>query len=200
MRAVQGLHLALLIAGQNNGVFRRVQIQTDHILQLLDKLFVVGKFEGACQMRLQAMSPPDSPYRGLADAGCPGHQGPAPVRGVRRLPFDRLLHDPGPLPAADRGNPSTAGSVLFDSPEAIFNETIAPTSGLLTSDVQLGGDLLIVQTPGGQQDNSRSFRQPDRHTAASAQSLQFLPHRNVQFNRRCSPHIYSDVGKLNKLH
>ena len=49
-----------------------------------------------------------------------------PVRGVRRLPFDRLLHDPGPLPAADRGNPSTAGSVLFDSPEAIFNETIAP--------------------------------------------------------------------------
>ena len=137
MRAVQGLHLALLIAGQNNGVFRRVQIQTDHILQLLDKLFVVGKFEGACQMRLQAMSPPDSPYRGLADAGCPGHQGPAPVRGVRRLPFDRLLHDPGPLPAADRGNPSTAGSVLFDSPEAIFNETIAPTSGLLTSDVQL---------------------------------------------------------------
>ena len=52
-------------------------------------------------------------------------------------------------------------------PEAIFNETIAPTSGLLTSDVQLGSDLLIVQTPGGQQDNSRSFRQPDRHTAAS---------------------------------
>ena len=40
--------------------------------------------------------------------------------------LDRLLHDPGPLPAADRGNPSTAGSVLFDSPEAIFNETIAP--------------------------------------------------------------------------
>ena len=46
------------------------------------------------------------------------------MRGVRRLPFDRLLHDPGPLPAADRGNPSTAGSVLFDSPEAIFNETM----------------------------------------------------------------------------
>ena len=61
------------------------------------------------------MSPPDSPYRGLADAGCPGHQGPAPVRGVRRLPFDRLLHDPGPLPAA------------------AFNETIAPDQSLLTS-------------------------------------------------------------------
>ena len=125
LRAVQGLHLALLIAGQNNGVFRRVQIQTDHILQLLDKLFVVGKFEGACQMRLQAMSPPDSPYLdSLTPVAWPSRTGSSAWRS--RLPFDRLLHDPGPLPAADRGNPSTAGSVLFDSPEAIFNETIAP--------------------------------------------------------------------------
>ena len=197
---VQGLHLALLIAGQNNGVFRRVQIQTDHVLQLLGKLFVVGQFEGACQMRLQAMNPPDPPYRGLADTGRLGHQGPAPVRGVRRLLFDRLLHDPGPLPTADRGNPPTSGSVLFDSSEAMCHETIAPPPGLLTGDVQFGADLLIIQTLGSQQNDPGSFRQPNRHAAASAQPLQFLPRGNVQFNHRCFPHILSDVGKPNKLH
>ena len=65
----------------------------------------------------------NSPYRdSLTRLPWPSRTG---LRAWRR-PF---LHDPGPLPAADRGNPSTAGSVLFDSPEAIFNETIAPTSG-----------------------------------------------------------------------
>ncbi len=44
-----------------------------------------------------------------------------------------------------RSVPSAMLNVIVDSPEAIFNETIAPTSGLLTSDVQLGSDLLIVQ-------------------------------------------------------
>jgi hypothetical protein len=77
----------------------------------------------------------------------------------------------------------------------MFHETIAPSSRLLTGDIQPGADLLIVQALGRQQNDSGAFCQPDRHTPASAQPLQFLPRRHIQFNGRCFPHIQSDAGK-----
>ncbi len=161
----QGLHLALLVAGQDQGVFRRVQIQPNHILELFGESGVVGQFEGAPQMRLQTMGPPDSPDRGLADPGGLRHRTPAPVRGVGRLLFKRPLHNPGLFPAADRRQPSTSGRVLCDPSDALFQESIAPSSGFLTRDVQPGSNILIIQPIGSQQDDPGPFRQSNRAPA-----------------------------------
>ena len=82
----------------------------------------------------------------------------------------------------------------------MIHETIAPTSGLLTGDIQLDADLLIIQTPGGQQHNARSF-------CSRTDTLRLLLNRSSSFRVVISNStvaaflIYKlDVGKPITLH
>ena len=45
--ALQRLNLAFLVGGKHHRMLRRIQVQTDNVLQLLDKLRVVAEFEGS---------------------------------------------------------------------------------------------------------------------------------------------------------
>ena len=45
--AIQRLNLTCFIAGKHHRMFRRVQIEAHDVFQLLDKVLVVGEFEGA---------------------------------------------------------------------------------------------------------------------------------------------------------
>ena len=60
LRAIQSLHLTLLIAAEDQRVLRRIEIEPDDILQLLGKVRIVGDFESAAQMRLESMLAPDA--------------------------------------------------------------------------------------------------------------------------------------------
>lgn len=51
--SVQGLGLALLIYAQNQSLVRRVQIKTQHILQLLNKMLITVEIKGFDQMGFQ---------------------------------------------------------------------------------------------------------------------------------------------------
>ena len=49
--AVEGLDLALLVNTKHQGVFRRVEVKTDNIFQLLNKMRIVRQFECFDQVR-----------------------------------------------------------------------------------------------------------------------------------------------------
>ena len=55
LRAVQRLDLALLVHAQHQRLVRRVQVQADHVAQLLDELLVAAELEGLGQVGLEAV-------------------------------------------------------------------------------------------------------------------------------------------------
>jgi hypothetical protein len=55
LSAIEGLNLAFLIERQDNSVRGRIDIEADHIAQLIDELRIVRKFELANPMGLEPM-------------------------------------------------------------------------------------------------------------------------------------------------
>ena len=49
--AIKSLDLAFLVNTQHQGVFRRVEVKTDDIFQLLNEMRIVRQFEGFDQVR-----------------------------------------------------------------------------------------------------------------------------------------------------
>lgn len=67
--AVERLDLALLVHREHDGVGRWIDIQLDHVSQLLGEPGIVGQLELAIAMRLETRGSPDAPHRTGADAG-----------------------------------------------------------------------------------------------------------------------------------
>jgi hypothetical protein len=60
LRSFQRLTLALLVAAQHHRTIWRVQVQPDHVPELLLKVNVVGQFERASQVGPNIVSPPQT--------------------------------------------------------------------------------------------------------------------------------------------
>ena len=131
LRARQRLHLAFLIHAQHDRRFRRVQVQTDDVVDLLHEQRVGGELERVGAVRRQPERPPDPTDRRLRQPRALGHLRPRPMRRVLRRGLKRrdqhLLDLLGgdrrrPAPAADhpRAHPTaarrTAGATCPPSP------------------------------------------------------------------------------------
>ena len=89
LRARQGLHLTLLIHAQNDRRLRRVQVQTDHVVDLLHEQRIGGQLERLAAVWLYPERPPDPPDRRLRQPRPRGHLAPGPVRRVLRNGLQR---------------------------------------------------------------------------------------------------------------
>ena len=83
--ALQGLDLAFFVHAQHHGMIGRVQVQPDDVADFFDEEGVIGEFEVALAVRLDAEQIEPALHGGLGDAGVFGHGSHAPVRGVGRL-------------------------------------------------------------------------------------------------------------------
>ena len=81
--ALERLDLGLFVDAQDYGVIGRVQVQPDDVAHFLDR--IVGEFEVALAMRLDAEQVEPALHGALGDAGVLGHGAHAPLRGVGRL-------------------------------------------------------------------------------------------------------------------
>ena len=116
LRTVQRLNLALLVDGEDHGVFRRIDVEPDDIAKLRRELRVVRDPERAHPVRLQTVGAPEPRNGGLVHPHLFRHQAGTPVRPRRRwglngppddLGFERgrnLLRTPraGPVPLHGR--------------------------------------------------------------------------------------------------
>ena len=124
--AVERLDLGLLVYRQHDGVLRRVEIQANHVLELLGKARIVRQFEGRHQMRLQAMGLPDRVNARRRDAHRLGHRSQAPVCGVRRRLCLGLRDDPGDHCRAERRLARRARLVAAQAVHASLNIARSP--------------------------------------------------------------------------
>ena len=92
--AVERLDLALFVHREHQCLVRRIEIEADDILHLLDEPLVVRQLEGLHQMRLEFVRLPDALNAGVAEASRARHLADAPVGACRRLLVQGLMHDP----------------------------------------------------------------------------------------------------------
>ena len=58
LSALEGLNLAFFIATEHQCLIRRIQIQPNDVPEFLFEVWIVGQFEGACQVRLYVVGGP----------------------------------------------------------------------------------------------------------------------------------------------
>lgn len=64
LRSIQGLDLAFLIDAEHQRPARRIEIQPDDIVHLVDEGRIGGQLEGLCQMRFEAKGLLDTHHAG----------------------------------------------------------------------------------------------------------------------------------------
>lgn len=81
---LQGLTLALLIAAQHQCLIGRIEVQADHVPELLLEFRIAGDLECAHQVRLQIIAPPNLMHAMVRDSDFSRHPARAPSRASLR--------------------------------------------------------------------------------------------------------------------
>ena len=113
--AVERLDLALLIDRQHQRLVRRVEVEADDVLHLVDEVRIPRQLEGLDQVRLQPVRLPDLVHRRRRDPQLRRHCALAPVGGGRRRLVQRQLHHPLDRLHRQRLTPGRARGVLQKS-------------------------------------------------------------------------------------
>ena len=95
LRTIQRLNLAFFITAEYQSMFRRMQIQTYHILQLLHEFWITRNLEGLDQMRLQSVCAPYPSHARGAYSRNRRQSAGAPVRRVGRCSLRGQMHRVG---------------------------------------------------------------------------------------------------------
>src|SRR4026209_1752579 len=126
--SVERLNLALLIDTEHQCMLRGIQVKAHDIVQFLDELRIATQLEGSSQMRLQAVSPPDTTNRARAEIHLLGQTASAPVSRSRWRLLRCLAHD---LPSnlfSDRTPPPRPRSILHDAGDPLLREATTPNA------------------------------------------------------------------------
>jgi len=161
LRAIQSLHLALLVTAQDDRVLRRVEIQTNDIFDFFGETRVIRDFEGARQMWLQAVFAPDAANRAWAHTQLFGHGLATPMS--RRLGRFLGRHPDNEPPGFRRVSvfAPPAWLVGLNTHPPKLQKTAAPPGDFLPRDFQFLCNLIV----------SLSARRQEHHKTSFAQTL-----------------------------
>ena len=156
LRSIQGLDLRFFVDAQNQGFIGGIQIESDHIGQFFNEVFVRRQLECFDAMRLQSVGLPDAGHRSMADASRLGHRPRTPMGCAGRMSlegsinnrFHGLLVGTTRTPAMRR--------IFADSGGAEFFKTASPQKNRRARDPQTFGNRVIGLPVGGRQADTRS--------------------------------------------
>jgi hypothetical protein len=143
--AVQGLHLALLIDAQDDGVFRRSHVQSDHVADHLHEERITGELEGLATVRLEPEGTPDAADCRLRQSEFGGHATSTPVSGRLGLGLQGLgdnLLDVGVGELAWGSGTWFVGQTL----QTPLDEPLPPGADRGGADTESGSDLRVIQS------------------------------------------------------
>ncbi len=140
LRAIQGLNLAFFIHAEHHGLLWRIQIQADHIGQLLQKPGVARQLETLDPVRLEVVTAPDVVDRGLAHALALRHESATPVRHPLRLGLEGRVHDGFDLFRSIGGLAPATGRDLPQTLQAMLSEPSTPQDHCLPIGLPPPGD------------------------------------------------------------
>ena len=166
LSAIKGLNLTLLIDAQHKGPVRGIKIQSDHIVELLDKPRVTAELEGLDAMGLEAMSVPDALDSHSTDALRLGHGPRAPMRGGLGSRVERGLDDRPNLAFRNAWDTTGTRSVLFQSGQSEGQESFSPELDRWSGDLQFPRDMQTGHALCCHTDNLRPLDQAQRKASA----------------------------------
>jgi hypothetical protein len=155
---------------------RRIQIEPDHIANLVHELRIGRKFERAGDVRFEPKRPPDAANHGVTHAGLRGHRARAPVRLALGESFQRFDDHGFDGFVGDRARRTHARFVI-QSIEPALNEARAPLShGRIGRSIATRDDG-IRSRDRAREDESRPKRQRAIDAGPLRQAHQFAPLR-----------------------
>ena len=156
LSSIQGLDLRFFVDAQNQGFIRGIQIESDHIGQFFNEVFVLRQLERFHAVRLQSVGLPDAGHRGMAVANRLGHRPRTPMGCVGRMSLqgsiNNLFH--GCLVGSAR-TPSMR-RIFTDSGGAEFFKTFSPQKDRWTGNSKIFRNGIIGLTVRGRQADARS--------------------------------------------
>ena len=197
--SVEGLDLALLVGTQHQGVLWRVQVQSNHIDQLLDEMRVIAQLEGPDQVWLQAGSLPDAMHHGLRHAHFGRHRARTPVRGCHGRLLRGLLDNVRRHLLHLCGSAARARCVFLDAGQAPLREATAPAAHRVGRCVQSNSDGLVEHSLSRHQNNPRALYKPVRRAAPFRPTRQRRPFEIRQFNGRCDSHPLISSHQIRRM-
>ena len=200
LRAIERLDLAFLVDAQDKGFVRRIEIQADDIVELVDKVLVSADLAGLDEMGLEVMLRPNALNAGRTDALRVGHRAHAPMRPSRRLGVQRRVDDGTHFPFRDAGQTTGTWGVLFQPRHPQRQKTFSPQLNGWPGDAHLTCDVLIGNPVAGHRDDSSTLHQPQGETPTPCPCGQGGPLFRRQNDRRGSSDAESIVlgGALSK--
>lgn len=134
-RALNGLNLRLLVHAQHQRPLRWIEVEPDHIPDLVDKGRIPRQLEGLLPVGLQPERAPDARHHGLAQSHVRGRAAGGPVSGGRRLGFQGRSNEVLDLIIADPARRAGAGRIA-QSLQAMAQEALAPGDDALPADAE----------------------------------------------------------------
>ncbi len=145
-RPIQRLNSALLVCAQSQRFVRRIQIQPNHILQLLDEMRVFAQSECLNQMRLQTIPSPYPGNGGLTNAMHGSHAARAPMCRLARSASHRRFHDRMLLPWAEPRLAPRPRRVFEDTLDTLSGKSSPPQTYGMPGQPQFSGNFIIAMT------------------------------------------------------
>src|SRR3990172_46532 len=192
LRAVERLDLRLLVDTEDDGFVWRIEIDSHHIGELLDKALVARELERFHAMGLQAVCVPNALHRGMTDCLRLGHGPRAPMCRAPRPRLCRRLHNALHLGARDRRRAPPTRGVLQQSGHPTRCKAGAPQQHGRTTGAYLLCDAPVGHAVRGQQHDAcphddALWRSPGTDPALQGASglpthfkcLWGLPHRSL---------------------
>lgn len=191
LRPVEGLDLALLVDAQDQSFVGRIQIQADHIAQLLHELLVPAEFERLDQMRFEVVMLPDALNGHSTDPLGLSHAARTPMGRVRRGAVQGCFDHRANLVGRDSWQTTRTRGVFLQTGQPKSQESLSPQLHRGPRDLHRSGNLLVQHPLGGHPDNLRPLNQTqgkDLPTRPGVQGGTFLARQENGF--RDSAHGY----------
>ena len=118
-----------------------------------------------------------------------GHGTRTPVRRVIRLLPGGHIHHPFHCCVGDRARPPWARSILLQGRQPAVQKPIAPTRCLLRGDVQLIGDLPVLESVRSPQHDARTLHKTGGQRARSGVLLQGFSLFRIQYDGPSNAHL-----------
>ena len=152
---VEGLDLAFLVDGQDDGVGGRIDVEANDIAQLADEIGIVGELELSVAVGLQAMGTPDTADRAFADARHRGHHRRRPMGRLDRRVGQRQRHHPLGHFGPQRRDARRARLVAKKAINAFFHKPLLPAPNTRLGLVGPTHDFRRADTVGAQKNDGR---------------------------------------------
>jgi len=152
---VEGLDLAFLVDGQDDGMGRRIDVKPNDIAQFAGEVRIVRELELPIAVRLQAMGTPDTPDGAFTDTGLCGHHRGRPMgRLDGRVGQCQRHHALGRVGGQGR-NARRARLVSQKAINAFFHEPLLPAPDAGFRLARSAHDLVRSDASCAQQDDGR---------------------------------------------